>query len=67
MERTADVTADQLVAHEPGDVLAVGDVEVLSFTHQVTLPEVSVFSLTAVWLQETPSFRWVRSYRPSGV
>ena len=28
MERTADVTADQLVAHEPGDVLAVGDVEV---------------------------------------
>jgi len=28
MERTANVTADQLVAHEPGDVLAVGDIAV---------------------------------------
>jgi len=28
MERTADVTSDQLVAHAPGDVLNVGDVEI---------------------------------------
>jgi len=28
MERTADVTADQLVAHAPGDVLSVGDVDI---------------------------------------
>ncbi|MGA0217753.1 MAG: MBL fold metallo-hydrolase [Ilumatobacteraceae bacterium] len=28
MERTANVTADQLVAHAPGDVLSVGDVDI---------------------------------------
>lgn len=28
MERTANVTADQLVAHPPGDVLSVGDVDI---------------------------------------
>ena len=28
MERTANVTSDQLVAHAPGDVLNVGDVEI---------------------------------------
>jgi glyoxylase-like metal-dependent hydrolase (beta-lactamase superfamily II) len=28
MERTANVTADQLVAHAPGDVLSVGDVNI---------------------------------------